>query len=131
MKLAARAGPQDGSTPPVGLPNATRPTTRHFHDQPVRVARIDGKTWLCASDLCRALQLVIGGTVTSATYTRRLSASGAIGKDDRGFAHLPTPQGTQRLAVLSVRGALALAGARIRPIDHEVIAWLKSEFPDA
>lgn len=131
MTLAARAGPQGGTTPPVPCLSATHRFSRTFKGQPVRIARIDGRAWLCATDLCRALDLPIGGTVTSAAHTRRLIASGDLDAADRAFTHLPTPQGDQRLAVLSVTGALALAKARRRPIDTEVARWLNREFPDA
>ncbi len=124
MTLTVSAEPQAGQAPPGGR-SAPLTTARSFEGLHVRSTVIDGQPWLSASDLCRALQLPIGGKVTPAKYTRGLLAT------DRSSAPFPTPQGTQRLSVLSLSGAVTLASIRRRRIDGRVRTWLRREFPDA
>lgn len=124
MTLTVSAEPQAGQAPPGGRSAPLTPA-RSFEGHSVRSTVIDGQPWLSASDLCRALQLPIGGKVTPAKYTRGLLAA------DRSSAPFLTPQGTQRLSVLSLSGALTLASIRRRRIDGKVRTWLRREFPDA
>lgn len=124
MTFTVSAEPQDGTAPP-GEPSALPATTRFFEGHPIRMTALGNEPWLSASDLCRALQLRIGGKITPAKYIRGLLAA------DRAYAPFQTQKGEQSLSVISVSGAMTLASSRNRRVDTKLRAWLRREFPDA
>ena len=96
-----------------------------FNGHDIRVFAAQDRKFLSALDICRALELPIGGKVTPGKYIRHI--------DNREKAHkpFPTPQGPQMSVGLTVAGALALASPprRKRLVDEQFREWMMSAQP--
>ncbi|MCD1124853.1 hypothetical protein LPW36_02180 [Jinshanibacter sp. LJY008] len=93
----------------------------HFENTPIRVTYIDGKPWLVANDVCKALRL-----------NDTIKTTARVDDDERRQRLLATTSGIQSMNIVSVSGVYTMV-LRCRDVlktgslEHRFKRWFTNE----
>ena len=88
----------------------------NYHDTPLRTVEKDGELWWVLKDVCVAL-----GIVDHKSVKRRLE------DDERGVSLIPTPGGTQNMAIVNEPGLYNVILQSAKPEAKDFKRWVTHE----